>query len=106
MSFLPPHLITLRENLLEQKSPEAALAIFEEYFHIFPPDEAREELWHLLAGALTSEETNIKTALDRSNLLFYFEYTRLLLDAAHVLSKAALSETSKSADGLPEPLQR
>lgn len=87
MPFFPPYLQTLRENLSEQKASEDSLAILQEYFQCFSLDEAKEELWQLLAGTLTSEEAPIKTAIDRSNIIFFFEFTKLLIEAGHTLKQ-------------------
>jgi hypothetical protein len=87
MSFLPPYLTNLREILSEQKNLEACLKIIKEYFAFLGFEEAKEELWLLLAATLTFEEANMQTAMDRSNAILYCGYTKMLQEAAHAIQQ-------------------
>ncbi len=86
MSLLPYPLSTWQQTLQENPSSPVALEIIEEYFSFFGLQKAKEELWLLTTATLTSEEVeHYNSAGGRANLLFYFEFTKMFMEAVHSL---------------------
>jgi hypothetical protein len=86
MNILPETLSSLRQELTEKQTKESAWEIIDEYFHSFGLEEIYNELWLLTAGTLTNEETQFaEKAIDRSNLIFFFEYTKMFFEAVQLL---------------------
>ena len=77
---------SLRQELAEKQTKESAWNIIDEYFSFFGLEEIYNELWLLTAGTLTNEEEQFsQKAIDRSNLIFFFEYTKMFFEAVQVL---------------------
>ena len=86
MNILPETLSSLHQELTEKQTKESAWDIIDEYFHSFGLEEIYNELWLLTAGTLTNEETQFsQKAIDRSNVIFFFEYTMLFFEAVQLL---------------------
>jgi len=86
MSILPEILDKLRQNLAEKQTKKAAWKIIDEYFSFFGLDDVHHELWLLTAGTLTSDEMQqLEKGIDRYNLIFFFEYTKMFAEAVHLL---------------------
>ncbi len=91
---LPPALMALHEALANARNAparrQAAMAIIKEYFSYFGPTGMRADMWQLLVAALTNDNMpglNQPTGL--SNLLFFYEFTLMMVDAAAVMNEAS-----------------
>ena len=86
MPILPEILANLHQELAAKQTKESAWNIIDEYFHFFGLEDVHHELWLLTAGTLTNEEEQFsQKAIDRSNLIFFFEYTKMFFEAVQVL---------------------
>lgn len=85
-SVLPEQMIELHEALVNASSGpaerQAALAIIKEYYNFFGATDMRADMWTLLSGALgNSEMVTLQDATQRHNLLFFYEFTLMMMDA-------------------------
>lgn len=85
-AILPEQMIELHEALVNANSGpaerQAAIAIIKEYFNFFGPTGMRADMWTLLSGALgNSEMVTLQDATQRHNLLFFYEFTLMMMDA-------------------------
>jgi hypothetical protein len=88
MTILPEILNDLRQELAEKQTKEAAWDIIDEYFSFIDLDGIHNELWLLTAGTLTNDEMGpSQKAINRKNLIFFFEFTKMFFEAVHVLHK-------------------
>jgi hypothetical protein len=88
MTLLPQILINLRQELAAKQTKESAWNIIDEYFHFFGLDDVHNELWLLTAGTLTNDEMQpSQNGIDRHNLIFFYEYTKMFFEAVHLLHK-------------------
>ena len=86
MCILPETLNNLHQELAARQTKESAWNIIDEYFSFFGLDDVHNELWVLTAGTLTNEETQFsQKAIDRSNFIFFFEYTKMFFEAVQLL---------------------
>ncbi len=86
ISILPQTLNNLRRALAKNQTKESAWNIIDEYFSFFGLDDVYHELWVLTAGTLTNDEIQqSKNGLDRHNLIFFFEYTKMFFEAVLLL---------------------
>ena len=84
---LPELLLVLQEKLQDTGSPAAAWDVVEQYFKCFGLADLRQELWRLLCATLTHPEMpRLQDAAERSNLIFFYEYTLLFIDAVQQLA--------------------
>lgn len=100
MNTLPPSVNSLHDSLMQQQDTEAAWNIMAEYFDCFGT-EAQENLWTFLVGALSSKHLyQAQKAVSRHDMIFFYEYTRVLLDACAVLQKQrfAMPVTEEAQD--------
>ena len=68
------------------QTKESAWNIIDEYFSFFGLEDVLNELWLLTTGTLCNEETQFsQKAIDRSNLIFFFEYTKMFFEAVQLL---------------------
>jgi hypothetical protein len=84
-AILPEVLKELHEALVTvQGKPaqrQAALAVLKEYFSLFNPPGLRQDMWLLLAAALSSTEVaQLEDGIQRYNLIFFYEFTLLMMD--------------------------
>ncbi len=88
MSCLPPKLENWKEQLQQQPTQETARAIIAEYFSFFGKEKVKEELWLLTTGTLTNDEMHqAQSAKDRHDLLFFYEFTGMMVEAVWWVSK-------------------
>ena len=93
MTLLPEILINLRQELAAKQTNESAWKIIDEYFNFFGLDDVHHELWLLTAGTLTNDEMQPQQkGIDRRNLIFFFEYTKMFFEAVPLL------HTQKNSD--------
>ncbi len=86
MSPLPTPLSTWQQALRENPGSPVAHEIIAEYFSFFGVQKAKEELWFLTSATLTNEEVEQnKTANARADMLFYYEFTKMFMEAVHSL---------------------
>jgi len=86
MSILPGILNKLREDLAENQTKKAAWNIIDEYFSFFGLVDIHNELWILTAGTLTNDEMDLsQKGIDRHDLIFFFEYTKMFFEAVNLL---------------------
>jgi len=86
MNLLPEILINLRQELADKQTNESAWNIIAEYFRFFGLDDVYNELWLVTAGTLTNDEMQqSQKAIDRQNLIFFFEYTKMFFEAVYLL---------------------
>lgn len=88
---LPPALMALHDALANAGNDTArrqvAMAIIKEYFSYFGPTGMRTDMWQLLAATLTNDLMPVfKEAQQCSNLLFFYEFTLMMMDAVLVIS--------------------
>jgi hypothetical protein len=77
----------LCKKLAESGEKKYAWQILEEYFSTFEETGPRQILWFMLTAAMKLENESV-TGEERSNLLFFYEYTIAAFQAAYVLSEA------------------
>lgn len=83
---LPQTLLELHEALRQQPTPQAAWDIVKEYFFFFGTEGVQADMWQMLSGTLTNKEMpNLKKAVDRHNLIFFYEFTLMFIDAVNHL---------------------
>ena len=88
MGILPEILKDLRQALVNNQTKESAWNIIDEYFSFFGLDDIHNELWVLTVGTLTNEEMEqFEKGIERHNLIFFFEYTKMFFEAVQVLHK-------------------
>jgi len=86
MSLLPPTLNKLHQELAANQTKESAWNIINEYFNCFGLENVHEELWLLTASTIANVELqHSQKAIDRQNLIFFFEYTKMFFEAVHLL---------------------
>jgi len=86
MSLLPEILTNLHHELTTHQTKESAWNIIDEYFQFFGLDDIHNELWLLTAATLTNDELQpSQKAIDRRNLIFFYEYTKMFFEAVHSL---------------------
>ncbi len=95
---LPTPLMKLYEALADapndQSRHQAAFAIIHEYFSFFGPTGMRHDMWLLLSTALCNKQsTALQKANNRRNLLFFYEFTLLLVDAVFVIGNTSTIQT-------------
>ena len=74
------------QELAARQTKESAWNIIDEYFSFFGLEDVYNELWLLTASTLTNEEMQpSQKAIDRRNLIFFFEYTKMFFEAVQVL---------------------
>jgi hypothetical protein len=87
-SILPDQLAKLHQELADTQTVESAWNIVAEYFRFFGLEDVHHELWTITAGMLTNNEIQPQQKLiDRQNLIFFFEYTKMFFEAVHFLHK-------------------
>ena len=86
MSALPECLLNLRDQLECERSKSAAWKVINDYLNFFHVEGIQNDLWLMLIGALTSDDLdNLKTGRQKHNLIFFYEYTLMFVDAVAVL---------------------
>ena len=86
MILLPPILNKLHQELAANQTKESAWNIINEYFNCFDLENVHEELWLLTASTIANVELeHSQKALDRQNLIFFFEYTKMFFEAIYLL---------------------
>jgi hypothetical protein len=86
MSALPPKLENWRLELRQSPNAETARQVIAEYFSFFGMEKAKEELWLLTFGTITNDEVEqVKNGRDRADLLFYYEFTGMMMEATRYL---------------------
>jgi hypothetical protein len=91
MSTLPGILKELHEQFTTAPAEATAQQIMQQYFGYINATQAQQQLWQLTHGAITNDLlTDTQTAADRHNLIFFYEYTSLFINAVYFLhSKTA-----------------
>jgi hypothetical protein len=79
-------IIDYHRRLREVTGTETAWKIIREFYAFFEAEGAGEMLWYLLTVALISDNEEI-TSKHRSNLLFFYEYSRALHQAVYLLNE-------------------
>ena len=86
MCILPGILKELHEQFNSLPEQHVAQKIINEYFRSFNTTQLQEQLWELTHGTITNEILkDTQTASDRHNILFFYEYTKLFLNAVYFL---------------------
>lgn len=87
-AILPETLQELYDNFQQQHNSEAARALIQEYFFCFKRETVNKELWRMLAGLLSDPKMpHLKKGVQRHNLLFFYEFTLIFMEAAELLVK-------------------
>jgi hypothetical protein len=86
MGILPEALKDLRRDLIKNQTKESAWNIIYEYFSFLGLDDIHNELWVLTVGTLTNDEMQqFEKGIERHNLIFFFEYTKMFFEAVDLL---------------------
>jgi len=86
MSTLPGILKELHEQFTAIPQEGTAQKIMQQYFGYINATQVQEQLWELAHGAITNELlTDTQTAADRHNIIFFYEYTSLFINAVYFL---------------------
>ncbi len=97
MSLLPSPLSNWQKELKENPGSTVAPEVIAEYFSFFGLQKAKEELWLLTAATLASDEAEpSNTAGGRANLLFYYEFTKLFMEAVYSLQQQPATAAVKN----------
>jgi hypothetical protein len=88
-AVMPAPVLSLQEALVQAgdtpTARQAALAIVEEYYGFFGCTGMRQDMWVLLSSAMSNDTSCLSTAGERYKLLFFYEFTLVLMDAVYVL---------------------
>lgn len=84
-------ILTHYNNLLKFQKQKDAWAVFHEFFDFFDGDSPKEHQWYLLIMSLTNSSDEMG-AKQRSNLIFFFEYSLALIKAAEVLNNKRVTK--------------
>ena len=88
VSILPPPLQAMWQQLQQMAIPAHAWPIVEEYFKCFSLPDFNQELWQLVVASLTNNEpTHLPTGQQRHDLIFFYEFTLLLMEAVSALKQ-------------------
>jgi len=86
MSTLPGILKQLHEQFSTMPKEATAKEIKKQYFGYINATQVQQQLWELTHGTITNELLkDTQTAADRHNLIFFFEYTNLFINAVYFL---------------------
>jgi hypothetical protein len=86
MNTLPETLNNLRQDLIKNQTKESAWNIIDKYFNFLGLDDIHNELWVLTVGTLTNDEMQqFEKGIERHNLIFFFEYTKMFFEAVDLL---------------------
>lgn len=77
------------------KNPASILSRFFEGWHL---TEVKAELWELLTAALSSD-SNYTRGQDRASVIFFYEETLMLFEAAYLIRQ---KQSSKAAEKRPQ----
>lgn len=100
MSTLPASLTALRQQLLEAPANTAARQIVEAYFQFIKPAEFQQELWVLTVSLLTNNDMQqAATGQDRQDIIFFFEFTTMFVEAVHFLYHQHTNQQQVQAGG-------
>jgi hypothetical protein len=75
------------KNLQATEEKKYAWKILHEFFEAFDKDGPQETLWFMLSAALKLESEEID-GKERSNMLFFYEYTTAFFEAVHLLHRS------------------
>lgn len=94
------------KNLQATEEKKYAWKILHEFFEAFDEEGPQETLWFMLAAAMKLESEDID-GKERSNIIFFYEYSVALFKAAHVLyqhhyEKKARKKNANDANGEQE----
>jgi hypothetical protein len=86
MSTLPGILKQLHEQFTAMPKETTAQKIMEQYFGYINATQVQEQLWELTHGTITNNLLkDTQTAAHRHNLIFFYEYTSLFINAVYFL---------------------
>ena len=86
MNTLPGVLKELHRQFTEEPTKAVAKEILEHYFSYNDATMVQDHLCDLLHGNLTNELlAGTQTAMDRHNLIFFYEYTSMFIHAVFFL---------------------
>jgi hypothetical protein len=89
MSTLPGILKELQEQFATRPKEDTAQQIMQHYFGYINATQVQQQLWELAHGTITNELLDTQTGADRHNLIFFYEYTALFINAVYFLHKTA-----------------
>jgi hypothetical protein len=85
----------LRLNRKERKKPVIVINDFFEHYHL---NEVRQVLWNWTTELISSENNISYSAVERSNVLFFYEKIEALVEAVYIERKRKLvKQRSQSA---------
>ena len=88
LAVLPQALQDLYARFCQQPGSETASLLVKEYFACFGGDTISRELWRMLAGTLSDPRMpQLQKGIQRHNLLFFYEFTLIFMEAAELLSR-------------------
>ncbi len=87
---LPPALLDKYETMTNTANGlaaiEACVEIIKEYHSCFDSRDVQQDMWLLLCGTMCNDDIDeLRNADNRRNLLFFYEFTLMLLDAVYLL---------------------
>lgn len=87
MSAIPAHLQNMHAQFTSQPCAATAKHIVAEFFSYIDPARVQEQLWELTHGTITNSLLDTQTAMHRHNLLYFYEYGRLFIEAVYYLHR-------------------
>lgn len=78
----------------DEPTKKVAWKIVKEYFEFFEEEGLDEMIWFMLVQTMKSDSEDV-TGKDRSNVLFFYEYTKILNKAVFYLSKLKQEKLNK-----------
>ena len=76
----------LARKFLLYPDNKTARDIISHYFEFIDVKDIHQELWELTVGLLTNDEFNESAkGRDRLNVMYFFEFTKLFVEAVHTL---------------------
>lgn len=96
---LPLH--SYYKNLEATEEKKYAWKVLHEFFKMFDEDSPQETLWFMLSAAMKLESEAVD-GKERSNLLFFYDYSVRFFKAAHFLSEAHRKKKFKDAEEVLE----
>lgn len=72
---------------LTEEEKQNLYGVVEEFYRCFHLQDMREMLWDWLVAALSCEHSTYNTGHARSNLIFIYEKTELLIEATYEINR-------------------
>lgn len=91
-------MLTLHQKLHACQNKKAAWEIVEEYFTCFSMQTVNKDLWTMLFASITkNEEVPMQKGVERENLIFFYQFTLLMIEAVQLLQSKKKAQHQPAA---------